>query len=73
MQEHRTEIDARAPTFQAFEAFGQQLLQNKHYASDEIEEKLKAIADARRELEKSVFFLSNLKSNICAFFLFWHS
>ena len=26
-QEHRTEIDARAGTFQAFELFGQQLLQ----------------------------------------------
>ncbi|XP_034950894.1 spectrin alpha chain [Chelonus insularis] len=52
-QEHRTEIDARAGTFQAFELFGQQLLQSSHYASIEIQEKLESMAEARQELEKA--------------------
>lgn len=52
LQEHRTEIDARAGTFQAFEMFGQQLLQNGHYASVEIQEKLDKMTEARKELEK---------------------
>jgi spectrin alpha len=51
-QEHRTEIDARAGTFQAFELFGQQLLQSGHYASVEIQEKLESMSEARQELEK---------------------
>nr|CAD7266031.1 unnamed protein product [Timema shepardi] len=52
-QEHRTEIDARAGTFQAFELFGQQLLQSSHYASVEIQEKLESMTEARQELEKA--------------------
>ncbi|XP_011638312.1 spectrin alpha chain [Pogonomyrmex barbatus] len=52
-QEHRMEIDARAGTFQAFELFGQQLLQSSHYASVEILEKLESMAEARQELEKA--------------------
>lgn len=52
-QEHRMEIDARAGTFQAFELFGQQLLQSSHYASVEIQEKLESMAEARQELEKA--------------------
>ncbi|XP_045510647.1 spectrin alpha chain [Colias croceus] len=52
-QEHRTEMDARAGTFQALELFGQQLLQGGHYASLDIQEKLSAMADARQELEKA--------------------
>jgi len=52
-QEHRTEIDARAGTFQAFELFGQQLLQSGHYASVEIQEKLESMTEARQELEKA--------------------
>ena len=51
-QEHRTEIDARAGTFQAFELFGQQLLQSGHYASVEIQEKMESMTEARQELEK---------------------
>lgn len=51
-QEHRTEIDARAGTFQAFEMFGNQLLQNSHYASDEVKDKLENLAQARDALEK---------------------
>uniref|UniRef100_A0A0K8TCJ0 Spectrin alpha chain n=1 Tax=Lygus hesperus TaxID=30085 RepID=A0A0K8TCJ0_LYGHE len=52
-QEHRTEIDARSGTFQAFEMFGQQLLQSGHYASVEIQEKLESMSEARQELEKA--------------------
>ena len=52
-QEHRTEIDARSGTFQAFELFGQQLLQANHYASVEVQDKLGAMYDARQDLEKA--------------------
>ncbi|XP_026324055.1 spectrin alpha chain isoform X1 [Hyposmocoma kahamanoa] len=52
-QEHRTEMDARAGTFQALELFGQQLLQSGHYASVDIQEKLNNMGDARQELEKA--------------------
>ena len=52
-QEHRTEIDARAGTFQAFELFGQQLLQANHYASMEVQEKLDSMNEAREDLEKA--------------------
>ncbi|XP_032452714.1 spectrin alpha chain isoform X2 [Nasonia vitripennis] len=52
-QEHRMEIDARVGTFQAFELFGQQLLQSNHYASVEIQEKLESMNEARQELEKA--------------------
>jgi len=60
------EIDARGGTFQAFDAFGHQLLDNNHYASDEVRGKLEELADARQNLEKSVFsllFTSNLFNN----------
>lgn len=53
MQEHRTEIDARTGTFQAFEQFGQQLLARGHYASPEIQEKLEALDRERADLEKA--------------------
>lgn len=52
-QEHRTEIDARAGTFQAFEQFGQQLLVRGHYASPEIQQKLAALDRERADLEKA--------------------
>ncbi|CAL8322047.1 unnamed protein product [Lota lota] len=52
-QEHRTEIDARAGTFQAFEQFGQQLLARGHYASPEIQQKLEALDSERAGLEKA--------------------
>jgi spectrin alpha len=54
VQEHRTEIDARAGTFQAFELLGQQLLANQHYASDDVQDKLEELAKAREELEQYV-------------------
>nr|XP_015222659.1 PREDICTED: spectrin alpha chain, non-erythrocytic 1 isoform X3 [Lepisosteus oculatus] len=52
-QEHRTEIDARVGTFQAFEQFGQQLLARGHYASPEIKEKLELLDHERADLEKA--------------------
>merc|ERR1719342_1756046 len=52
-QEHRTEIDARSGTFQAFELFGQQLLQADHFAAPEGQEKLEGMNDAREDLEKA--------------------
>lgn len=52
-QEHRTEIDARAGTFQAFEQFGQQLLVRGHYATPEIQQKLEALDRERADLEKA--------------------
>ncbi|XP_040260713.1 spectrin alpha chain, non-erythrocytic 1 isoform X6 [Bufo bufo] len=52
-QEHRTEIDARAGTFQAFEQCGQQLLARGHYASPEIKEKLDILDQERASLEKA--------------------
>uniref|UniRef100_A0AAY4DFK4 Spectrin alpha chain, non-erythrocytic 1 n=1 Tax=Denticeps clupeoides TaxID=299321 RepID=A0AAY4DFK4_9TELE len=52
-QEHRTEIDARAGTFQAFEQFGQLLLARGHYASPEIQQKLEALDRERADLEKA--------------------
>nr|XP_054593033.1 spectrin alpha chain, non-erythrocytic 1-like [Nothobranchius furzeri] len=52
-QEHRTEIDARVGTFQAFEQFGQQLLARGHYASPEIQQKLEALDRERADLEKA--------------------
>ncbi|XP_017134914.1 spectrin alpha chain isoform X4 [Drosophila miranda] len=52
-QEHRTEIDARAGTFGAFEQFGNELLQANHYASPEIKEQIEDLAKAREDLEKA--------------------
>ncbi|XP_062606729.1 spectrin alpha chain-like isoform X6 [Saccostrea cucullata] len=52
-EEHRTEIDARSGTFQAFEVFGQNLLQNEHYASPDVRNKLEELAKAREELEQA--------------------
>uniref|UniRef100_A0A8C9WAK5 Spectrin alpha, non-erythrocytic 1 n=1 Tax=Scleropages formosus TaxID=113540 RepID=A0A8C9WAK5_SCLFO len=52
-QEHRTEIDARAGTFQAFEQFGHHLLACGHYASPEIQEKLVTLNRERDDLEKA--------------------
>lgn len=52
-QEHRTEIDARYGTFQAFEQFGQQLLVRGHYASSDIQQRLEALEQQRADLEKA--------------------
>ena len=47
LQEHRSEIDARATTFNAFETFGNQLLDARHYESDDIESKMNELAADR--------------------------
>ena len=52
VQEHRTEIDARAGGFNAFETFGAQLLSSTHFASAEIQEKLGTLQQDREALEK---------------------
>ncbi|CAH8834837.1 unnamed protein product [Trichobilharzia szidati] len=49
-REYRTEIDTRAPAFQNFESFGKELLDNGHYASDVVQQKLQEIAEARENL-----------------------
>ena len=51
LQELHTEMEAKAGTFQAFEAFGQQLIKSDHYASPEIQEKLDTLAKEREDLE----------------------
>jgi len=53
-QEHQMEIAARANTFQVFEGFGQNLLQSKHYARQDISSKLDELTAARQTLERSV-------------------
>jgi len=52
VKEYRTEIDARTATFNAFEQFGNQLIQARHYASPDVAEKLQKVAEARDDLEK---------------------
>jgi len=49
--EHRMEIDARGETFQEFDDFGNQLIQNNHYESDNIRNKLDEMQKARDMLE----------------------
>jgi spectrin alpha len=51
-QELRTDIDARAPAFSAFESFGSQLLARTHFASSEIQDKLRVLIKEREALEK---------------------
>ncbi|XP_076454932.1 LOW QUALITY PROTEIN: spectrin alpha chain-like [Babylonia areolata] len=63
-EEHRTEMDARAGTFQAFESLGQQLLQNQHYASDDVQDKLEQLARAREELEQA-WIVRRMKLDQC--------
>ena len=51
-QEYRTEIDARAGTFQAYEDFGRQLLGAQHFAGEDVKHKMEEVTEAREELEK---------------------
>ena len=53
-QEHKTEIDARAPAFNLFDSFGRQLLARQHFASTEIKDKLQSLKKEREAMEKSV-------------------
>lgn len=50
-QDYRTEIDARSGTFQAFEQFGDQLINNRHYASEDIKQRQQDVQQALRNLE----------------------
>ncbi|XP_044800096.2 spectrin alpha chain, erythrocytic 1 [Bubalus bubalis] len=52
-QEHRADMEAQAPAFQAFEDFGTDLTISGHRASPEIEEKLQAVRLERDELESA--------------------
>ncbi|XP_030853592.1 spectrin alpha chain, non-erythrocytic 1 isoform X3 [Strongylocentrotus purpuratus] len=52
-QELHTEMEAKAGTFQAFEAFGQELIKNDHYAAPEVQEKLDILVKEREDLEVS--------------------
>lgn len=49
--EHRMEIDARGETFQEFDDFGNQLIENNHYEADNIRAKLADMQAARDVLE----------------------
>ena len=51
-QEHRTEIDARAAAFNAFDSFGGQLLVRHHFASSEIQDKMQSLKKDRAAIEK---------------------
>ena len=51
-QQHRREIDAHAPMLQAFKQLGQELMQRKHRASQEVSEKLESLDGAHEKLEK---------------------
>ncbi len=51
-QEQRVEIDARKAAFTAFDSFGGQLLAKHHFASSEIEDKIKSLKQERASLEK---------------------
>ena len=55
-QEHKGEIDAREDSFRATAESGQQLLENNHYASDEVKEKVNHVF--------SKYFFIYLKSNL---------
>jgi spectrin alpha len=52
-QDYRTEIDARGGTFQSFEQFGHQLINSRHYASPDVQQRLKDVTEARRQLEQA--------------------
>ncbi|XP_003795429.1 spectrin alpha chain, erythrocytic 1 [Otolemur garnettii] len=52
-QEHRADIEAEAPTFQALEDFGAKLIDSGHHASPEIEKTLQAVRIERDDLEKA--------------------
>ena len=51
-QEHRTEIDAKAAAFNAFDSFGSQLLLRQHFASSEIQDKMQLLKRDRAAVEK---------------------
>ncbi|XP_062959972.1 spectrin alpha chain, erythrocytic 1 isoform X2 [Cynocephalus volans] len=52
-QEHRADMQAEAPTFQALEDFGAELIDSGHRDSPEIEKKLQAVRLERDDLQKA--------------------
>ncbi|XP_004415736.1 PREDICTED: spectrin alpha chain, erythrocytic 1 [Odobenus rosmarus divergens] len=52
-QEHWADMEAEAPTFQALEDFGAELISSGHRSSPEIEEKLEAVRLKKDDLEKA--------------------
>ncbi|WP_411025710.1 spectrin repeat-containing protein, partial [Salmonella sp. s55004] len=52
-RELHTEMEAKAGTFQAFEAYGNQLIMNNHYDSPEIQEKLDTLAREKDALDRA--------------------
>ena len=55
-QQHRREMDAHAPLFQAFKQLGQELMQRTHRASQEVSEKLESLDRAHERLEMTWAF-----------------
>lgn len=51
-QEHRLEMDSREPIFEKFNAFGQNLIDERHTDSPEIVEKIEEVQAARENLER---------------------
>uniref|UniRef100_A0AC35U4B9 Spectrin alpha chain n=1 Tax=Rhabditophanes sp. KR3021 TaxID=114890 RepID=A0AC35U4B9_9BILA len=49
-QEYKTEMDSRAATFNAFEQFGDQLIDKKHYASEHVGKHKNEAIDAKERL-----------------------
>ncbi|XP_034523569.1 spectrin alpha chain, erythrocytic 1 [Ailuropoda melanoleuca] len=52
-QEHRADMEAEAPAFQALEDFGAELISSGHRASPEIEEKLEEVRLKKEDLEEA--------------------
>ncbi|EPQ17489.1 Spectrin alpha chain, erythrocyte [Myotis brandtii] len=52
-QEHHADMEAEAPTFQALEDFGAELIGSGHRDSPDIEKKLQAVRQERDDLEKA--------------------
>ncbi|XP_071821753.1 spectrin alpha chain, non-erythrocytic 1-like isoform X5 [Apostichopus japonicus] len=52
-RELHTEMESKAGTFQAFEAFGNQLIMNHHYSSPEIQEKLDDLSQEKEALDRA--------------------
>lgn len=48
-----TEINARKANYKAIESFGQDLIRTKHYAANEVKDKLSQLYNAFQELEKA--------------------
>ncbi|XP_066111276.1 spectrin alpha chain, erythrocytic 1 [Saccopteryx bilineata] len=52
-KEHHADMEAEAPTFQALEDFGVELIDSGHHNSPKIEEKLQSVRQERDDLEEA--------------------